>query len=61
MIKMNSEAADFLVDNYKWDDLTAASVWAFGPNHIGPNMLINYTIGTETDSELLNASRDAIV
>jgi len=52
---------NFLVDNYKWDDLTAQSLWAFGPNINGPNALIDYTIEDEIDKNLLNASRNNIV
>lgn len=40
---------DLLVNKYKWDELTASSVWAFGPQKKGTNMLIDYTISSEVD------------
>ena len=52
---------DYLVKNFKWDELTASSLWAFGPDINGPNALIDYTLRDETDYNLLNSSRDKIV
>ena len=40
---------NLLVNEYKWDELTASSIWAFGPNKKGTNMLIDYTLIEETD------------
>ena len=51
---------DVLVDDFGWDELTASSVWAFGPTHQNSNMLIDYTIADETDSKLLQTSRNSI-
>lgn len=52
---------DYLVDNFGWDELTASSLWAFGPDVTGPNALIDYTLADEVDKNLLNSSRDKIV
>lgn len=41
---------DLLVKDFGWDELTASSIWAFGPNKKGSNMLLDYTIPSETDS-----------
>jgi U5 small nuclear ribonucleoprotein component len=63
-IKINwpeSKRRNFLVDNYEWDELTANSLWAFGPDVSGANVLIDYTIEDEVDKNLLNSSRDKIV
>lgn len=38
-----------LVKIFNWDELTADSVWAFGPHNVGTNMLVDYTLGFETD------------
>lgn len=54
-------AKNYLVDTYGWDKLTAYSVWAFGPNRVGPNTIIDYSIGSETDKKTLAACRDSIV
>ena len=40
---------DSLVNEFEWDELTASSVWSFGPQKIGSNMLIDYTIEGEVD------------
>jgi len=38
-----------LVRDFNWDELTADSIWAFGPANSGANMLVNYTLGSEVD------------
>ena len=43
-----------LRDKYSWDILAANSVWAFGPTDFGPNALMNDTIPSETDQDILN-------
>lgn len=40
---------DSLVNEFEWDELTASSVWSFGPQKTGSNMLIDYTIEGEVD------------
>lgn len=40
---------NLLVKDFGWDELTAQSIWAFGPNKRGTNMLIDYTLEEETD------------
>jgi len=60
LLKMEN-AKSYLVDKYGWDKLTAYSVSAFGPNKIGPNMIIDYSIGSETDKKALSSCRDSIV
>ena len=40
---------DILVKDFEWDELTASSVWSFGPNKTGTNMLIDYSLEGETD------------
>jgi len=53
--------SDVLVNDFDWDELTADSVWAFGPAHTGSNMLIDYTLPDETDKMRLNQVKPAIV
>lgn len=57
----NKRLGDFFVNGYDWDILAARSVWAFGPNRQGPNLLLDDTLPSETDKQLLNAVRSSIV
>ena len=41
--------ADLLIKDFNWDELTANSVWAFGPALTASNMLIDYTLEDEVD------------
>jgi len=52
---------DFFVKNYEWDILAARSVWAFGPEKFGPNVLLNDTFADEVDQNLLNSVKDSII
>lgn len=46
--------AEMLVRDFEWDELTAESVWAFGPaKGTGQNMLVDYTIEGEVDKARL--------
>ena len=53
--------SDLLVNEFDWDDLTADSIWSFGPQRTGDNMLIDYTLAEETDKQRLNQVKPAIV
>ena len=52
---------DFFQANYDWDLLAARSIWAFGPDRQGPNVLLDDTLPSEVDKGLLNAVRDSVV
>lgn len=39
----------------------AGSVWAFGPEVTGPNVLLDDTLSTEVDKSLLHAIRESVV
>eukprot|EP00850_Spirogloea_muscicola_P014123 SM000099S25229 [mRNA] locus=s99:314289:317660:- [translate_table: standard] len=52
---------DFFQTKYDWDLLAARSVWAFGPDKQGPNILLDDTLPSEVDKSLLNAVKDSIV
>lgn len=43
-----------LTSQFGWDELTADSIWAFGPNNVGSNLLVDYSLGFETDKNKLN-------
>ena len=50
-----------LKDEFKWDDLTADNVWAFGPHGSGPNMMVDYSLEHETDKKRLSSVQNSIV
>lgn len=52
--------SDFFGDKYSWDLLAARSVWAFGPDKQGPNVLLDDTLPAEVDKNLLNAVKGSI-
>lgn len=51
----------FFQEKYDWDLLAARSVWAFGPDARGPNVLLDDTLPSETDKELLDSVRGGAV
>lgn len=52
---------DFFQSKYDWDLLAARSIWAFGPDKQGPNILLDDTLPSEVDKSLLNSVKDSIV
>uniref|UniRef100_A0A803MZW0 SNU114 homolog n=2 Tax=Chenopodium quinoa TaxID=63459 RepID=A0A803MZW0_CHEQI len=52
---------DFFQSKYEWDLLAARSIWAFGPDKQGPNILLDDTLPSEVDKNLLSAVKDSIV
>ena len=38
---------DFFQTKYDWDLLAARSIWAFGPDNTGPNILVDDTLPSE--------------
>lgn len=52
---------DFFKKKYDWDLLSARSIWAFGPDNDGPNMLLDNTIPSEVDRSLLSTVRESVV
>ncbi len=54
--------SNFYKSKYNWDALAARSVWAFGPDPTyGANILMNDTIPSEIDVNLLNTVKDNLV
>lgn len=53
--------ADFFQGNYEWDLLAARSIWAFGPDDAGPNILIDDTLPSEVDKKLLNTVKESVI
>uniref|UniRef100_A0A336MK33 CSON002857 protein n=1 Tax=Culicoides sonorensis TaxID=179676 RepID=A0A336MK33_CULSO len=52
---------EFFQINYDWDLLAARSIWAFGPDNTGPNILVDDTLPSEVDKTLLGSVKDSIV
>uniref|UniRef100_K3WMC9 Tr-type G domain-containing protein n=1 Tax=Globisporangium ultimum (strain ATCC 200006 / CBS 805.95 / DAOM BR144) TaxID=431595 RepID=K3WMC9_GLOUD len=51
----------FFQSKYSWDVLAARSVWAFGPESNGPNVLLDDTLSTEVNKKSLGQIKDSIV
>lgn len=54
------QVAKFFEDNYDWDKLAARSIWAFGPEEMGPNVLCDDTLPSTTDKKLLKSVQESI-
>lgn len=52
---------EFFQTKYDWDLLAARSIWAFGPDTTGPNILVDDTLPSEVDKGLLGSVKDSIV
>nr|CAB3241367.1 116 kDa U5 small nuclear ribonucleoprotein component [Phallusia mammillata] len=52
---------EFFQTKYDWDLLAARSIWAFGPDNSGPNILVDDTLPSEVDKGLLGSVKDSIV
>lgn len=52
---------NYFQSNYDWDLLAVRSIWAFGPDECGPNLLMDDTLPTEVDKKLLNTVRESVV
>jgi len=51
----------FFQSKYEWDLLAARSIWAFGPDSMGANILLDDTLPTEVDKDRLNTVKDSII
>jgi hypothetical protein len=51
--------AKFFEEKYDWDKLAARSIWAFGPDEMGPNILQDDTLPSQVDKKLLGSVRDS--
>ena len=43
---------EFFQTKYDWDLLAARSIWAFGPENTGPNILVDDTLPSEASTAL---------
>ncbi|CEF67082.1 Translation elongation factor EFG, V domain and Elongation factor, GTP-binding domain and Translation elongation factor EFTu/EF1A, domain 2 and Small GTP-binding protein domain and Translation elongation factor EFG/EF2, domain IV and Translation protein, beta-barrel domain and Elongation factor G, III-V domain and Ribosomal protein S5 domain 2-type fold, subgroup and Ribosomal protein S5 domain 2-type fold and P-loop containing nucleoside triphosphate hydrolase domain-containing protein [Strongyloides ratt len=51
----------FFENKYNWDILASRSIWAFGPDNNGPNILCDDTLPSEVDKDLLGCVKESIV
>ncbi|GKT91692.1 U5 small nuclear ribonucleoprotein component [Colletotrichum tofieldiae] len=57
------KTAKYFEETYGWDKLAARSIWAFGPDEMGPNILQDDTLPSETlqvDKKLLTTVKETI-
>lgn len=61
IIFLRKKIGEFFQSKYDWDLLAARSIWAFGPDTTGPNILVDDTLPSEVDKNILRSIRDSIV
>ena len=54
------KVGQFFEENYEWDKLASRSIWAFGPDDMGPNILQDDTLPSQVEKRLVNTVRDTI-
>jgi len=54
------KVAAFFEEKYDWDKLAARSIWAFGPEEMGPNILCDDTLPSTTDKKLLRTVQESV-
>ncbi|CAE8716626.1 unnamed protein product, partial [Polarella glacialis] len=57
----NRRMSDYMTKNYDWDLLAARSIWAFGPEVNGPNVLVDDCLPSEVNKSLLAQTKDSLV
>jgi U5 small nuclear ribonucleoprotein component len=60
-IKMTpKERGTFFQEKYQWDLLASRSIWAFGPDESGPNILLDDTLPSQVDKKMLGSVKEHI-
>ncbi len=54
------KVGQFFEEKYDWDKLASRSIWAFGPEDMGPNILQDDTLPSQVDKKLVNMVRDTL-
>lgn len=54
------QVGKFFQEQHGWDVFASRNIWAFGPDDMGPNMLVNDTLPDEVDRRAVNSVRDFI-
>ncbi|TIC27938.1 P-loop containing nucleoside triphosphate hydrolase protein [Wallemia mellicola] len=56
----NKERGKYFEEKYGWDTLASRSIWTFGPEDNGPNVLIDDTLPSEVDKKMLGNVKESI-
>ena len=60
-MRMNAkERGKFFEEKHQWDLLASRSIWAFGPDDSGPNILLDDTLPSQVDKKLLGTVKEHI-
>lgn len=54
------KVGQFFEEKYDWDKLASRSIWAFGPDEMGPNILQDDTLPSQVDKKLVSTVRDTL-
>jgi len=54
------ERGTFFQEKHDWDLLASRSIWAFGPDENGPNILLDDTLPSQVDKKLLGTVKEHI-
>lgn len=54
------KVATFFEQKYEWDKLSARSIWAFGPDEQGANLLVDDTLPSKIDKKSLRSVQEGI-
>ncbi|KAL1663652.1 P-loop containing nucleoside triphosphate hydrolase protein [Schizophyllum commune] len=54
------ERGKFFEEKYQWDLLASRSIWAFGPDDNGPNILLDDTLPSQVDKKMLGTVKEHI-
>lgn len=54
------KVGQFFEEKYEWDKLASRSIWAFGSDEMGPNILQDDTLPSQVDKKLVNTVRDTL-
>lgn len=52
---------EFFQTKYDWDLLAARSIWSFGPDNTGANILVDDTLPSEVDKKLLSSVKESVI
>lgn len=54
------KVGQFFEEKYEWDKLASRSIWAFGPDEMGPNILQDDTLPSQVDKKMLRSVQESI-
>ena len=54
------KVGQFFEEKYEWDKLASRSIWAFGPEDNGPNILQDDTLPSQVDKKMVNTVRESL-